>query len=67
MQIIHFITKVFLVVIGIDIRVDMSFSKAFDPDTRITAILLIVYPIAIATGTAPVQLPGHGLLVVLGG
>ena len=44
----------------IEIRVAMSFSKAFDPDTRIAAILLIVYPIAIATGTAPVQLPGHG-------
>ena len=48
----------FLVVIGIDIRVAMSFSKALVPDTGITAMLLIVYSIhiAIATGIAPIQL-----------
>ena len=45
---------VFLVVIRIYIRVAMQFSIAFDPNTRLTAVLFILYAHTVAAGAAPV-------------
>ena len=56
----------FLVVIRINIWVTMQFSEALDPHTGVTPILFIVYSHAVPAGATPVQLPGHGLLVIQG-
>ena len=42
----------------------MQLSKALDPHTGVTTILLILNAHTVPAGAAPVQLPGHGLPVV---
>ena len=47
-----------------NIRVSMQFTKALDPHTGVTPILLIFDAHAVPAGAAPAQLPSHGLLMV---
>ena len=54
-----------LVFIWIDIRVAMELSEAFDPDTWVTSVPLILYPHAVWTCAAPVQATRLNFLVVL--
>ena len=49
-----------------NIRVSMQFTKALDPHTGVTPILLVLNAHAVPAGAAIAQLPSHGLAVVEG-